>query len=137
MSFSRESPVVLVVEDEVIIRMWAADELRARGFDVIEADNADEAIALLQKQTPIALLFTDVHLPGSMDGLALARLAQETHPGVKVVITTGNGAVRNDGHGGDAFFRKPYRLDRVVASIERLLADEHRPGVALRNQSKS
>jgi two-component system, response regulator PdtaR len=115
--------VVLVVEDEVIVRMTAADELRARGFDVIEAYNADEAITLLKTQTPIALLFTDVQLPGSVDGLALARLVRETHPDMKIIITTGNSAVPDDGHGADAFFRKPYLLERVVASIESLLAD--------------
>jgi len=121
--FSPDSPVVLVVEDEVIIRMAAANELRSHGFDVMEADNAKEAIILLKTQVPIALLFTDVRLPGSMNGLALARLVHEEHPDMKIVVTTANPAMPDDGHGVDAFFRKPYRLDRVVASIESLLAN--------------
>jgi YesN/AraC family two-component response regulator len=67
-----------------------ADEVRRRGFNVIEAQNADEAITLLQSQVPIGLVFTDIRLPGSTDGLALAQLVRKTRPDLKIVIASGD-----------------------------------------------
>jgi CheY-like chemotaxis protein len=114
------SHVVLVVEDDVLIRLMIADQLRERGFGVIEASNADEAIILLQSQVAVNLVVTDVRMPGSMDGIALARLVRETRPELKLVVTSGNSA--GDPGAADAFFRKPYDLDRVIDRIEELLA---------------
>src|SRR5580698_6723942 len=83
-------PIILVVEDEVLIRMMLADELRGRGFDVVEAQNADEALTLLQSPVPVGLVLTDVQLPGAMDGIGLARLLRAARPELKVVIASGN-----------------------------------------------
>jgi DNA-binding response OmpR family regulator len=66
---------VLLVEDELLIRIMLADELRAHGFNVLEAQDAEEALAFLQSQVPIGLVVADVQLPGSMNGMALARLS--------------------------------------------------------------
>jgi len=118
------SHIVLVVEDDVLIRLMIADQLRERSFAVVEASNADEAITLLQSQIAVNLVLTDVRMPGSMDGIALAKLVRETRPELKLVITSGNST--GDTSAADAFFRKPYDLDRVIDRIEELLA----PGTA-------
>jgi DNA-binding NtrC family response regulator len=98
-----------------------ADEFRRRGFNVIEAQNADEAITILRSQVSIGLVFTDIRLPGSTDGLALTQLVRETRPDLKIVIASGN--VPENAEMADAFFRKPYALDNVVKCVGNLLAD--------------
>ena len=113
---------VLLVEDELLIRIMLADELRAHGFNVVEAQDAEEALAFLQSQVPIGLVVADVQLPGSMNGMALARLIRETDPKLKVVIASGNISSAPGDDIADAFFRKPYAPDAVVNCIERLLA---------------
>ena len=113
---------VLVVEDEVLIRLMIADALRNRGFVVLEAINADEAVTLLQSQAPVHLLFTDVQMPGSMDGLTLVHLARKAHPELKVILGSGHLRGGYSQQAADAFFPKPYNLDVVVECVERLLA---------------
>ena len=115
---------VLVVEDDVLVRMATASELRERGFAVLEAYNAEEAVALLQAQVPVRLVFTDVQLPGVMDGLALAAAVAKTHPELKIVITSGDGGFETRAAElGDAFLPKPYLLEHVSSCIESLMSD--------------
>ena len=102
--------------------MMLADELRGRGFKVVEAQNADEALTLLQSRVPVGLVLTDVQLPGSMDGIGLARLLRATLPQLKVVIASGNISCVPGGDIAHAFFRKPYAPDDIVKCIETLLA---------------
>jgi CheY-like chemotaxis protein len=116
-----ERRTILLVEDEVLIRMMLADELRGRGFNVVEAQNADEALTLLQSRVPVGLVLTDVQLPGSMDGIGLARLLRATRPELKVVIASGNISCAPGGDITHAFFRKPYAPDHIVKCIESLL----------------
>jgi DNA-binding NtrC family response regulator len=114
-----ETPTVLLVEDEVLIRLMVADELRGQGLQVLEASNADEAIAILESSLPVHLLFTDV-MPGPIDGIALAKLAQARFPQLKLIIASSRqleGTPR-----AAAFLRKPYDLGRMVEEVERLLA---------------
>jgi CheY-like chemotaxis protein len=113
-------PTILVVEDDVLIRLMVADRLRDGHFAVLEASSADEAVILLQSQIPVHLVFTDVRMPGSMDGIALARLVRETRPELKLIVTSGNVASE---HSADAFFRKPYDVEKIVKRIQELLAD--------------
>jgi CheY-like chemotaxis protein len=113
---------VLVVEDDVLIRLMIADRLRDSGLTVVEAFNADEAITILQSQVPVDLVFTDVRMPGSIDGVALAKLVRETRPEIKLVISSGHAPVEDERMPADAVFRKPYDLNRVVKRIEELLA---------------
>ena len=89
LQFERERPVVLIVEDEFLIRMDAVDMIRSGGFDVIEAESADEAIAILECRPDITIVFTDVQMPGSMDGLKLAAAIRGRWPPVKIVATSG------------------------------------------------
>lgn len=117
---------VLVVEDQVLTRMMVAEELRRRGFKVLEAQNAHEAVALLQSQIPVDLVFTDVRLPGSIDGLALSRLLRDTYPKLKVVVTSGDVAVDSRIDAADAFFAKPYDLGGVIRRIGELVEEPRR-----------
>ena len=114
-------PTVLVVEDEVFVRLLIADELRSSGLSVIEAVNADEALTVLQSSAPVDLLFTDIRMPGSIDGLALAALVRTMHPELKIIIASGDSPVWPSRDIADAFFRKPYDTVRVVSQIKELL----------------
>jgi DNA-binding NtrC family response regulator len=87
---SESSGAVLVVEDELMIRIMAADHLQEAGFEVHEAARADAAIPILEAHSEIRLLFTDVKMPGSMDGLKLAQYVQRRWPGVKIIVTSGH-----------------------------------------------
>ena len=81
---------VLIVEDDVLIRVLLADELRDAGLRVIEAANADEALSIFEAGAQVDLLFTDVQMPGSMDGVELARRIKTIHPALPIILTSGN-----------------------------------------------
>ena len=82
-------PVILVVEDEVLIRFDVADMLRESGFEVFEASDAQEALATLQSAERIDLVFSDIQMPGAINGLGLAAHIMTNHPGVRVILTSG------------------------------------------------
>lgn len=113
-------PVVLVVEDEVFIRVDAVEMIEAAGFDVIEARNADDAIKILETQT-VHLIFTDIQMPGSMDGLKLAHAVRTRWPPVHIVTTSGHARLTAaDLPTGGRFLPKPYTaadLGRVLREI--------------------
>src|ERR1700712_335619 len=114
-------PVVLIVEDEFLLRMNAVDMIVAAGFDAVEAANADEAIEILENRTDITVVFTDIQMPGSMDGLKLAQAVRGRWPPIKIVTTSGHVNVREaDLPEGGRFLSKPYS-PRQVASILREL----------------
>jgi CheY-like chemotaxis protein len=119
-----DGPTVLVVEDEVLIRMMIADELRNAGYSVIEAANAHEAAEVLSSgKAEVALVLSDVRMPGSMDGVSLARFIRATNPSVKILLTSGHlNEVGWANH--DWFFRKPYEVTDVIKHIESLLSRE-------------
>src|ERR1700709_1382833 len=81
--------LVLIVEDDSLINLMATDELKRAGYEVISAFNADEAIAILECRGDIRLIFTDIDMPGSMDGLKLAAAGRQRWPPVRIVITGG------------------------------------------------
>src|SRR5213080_323072 len=85
-----ESPLVLIVEDEYLIRTHTAEAIRDAGFEVVEASNADEAIVTLESRREIRVVFTDVRMPGSMDGLKLAHAVRDRWPPVHIVATSGH-----------------------------------------------
>ena len=86
-------PVVLVVEDENLIRLSALDMVEEAGFEAIAASDADEAIRILESRNDIRAVFTDVHMPGSMDGLRLARVVRNRWPPVALIVTSGRRSV--------------------------------------------
>jgi two-component system, response regulator PdtaR len=90
MSTVAERPVVLIVEDDFLLRMDAVDIVKAAGFEPVEAGNADEAIAILESDLNIHVVFTDVQMPGTMDGLKLARFVRDRWPPIKIVATSGS-----------------------------------------------
>lgn len=113
---------VLLVEDEPIIRMIGSDALEDAGYEVIEARDADEAVRILEAAGEVHVLFTDIRMPGSMDGLALARLVHERWPAMKILITSGDtfpraAQIPDAGH----FLPKPYRLDALQNEVTSLL----------------
>src|SRR5215212_3015585 len=87
------SPNVLVVEDEMVLRMRAVDIVEDAGFEPIEAVNADEAIQILETRDDISMLFTDIQMPGSMDGLKLAHAVHKRWPHIKIILVSGQIAV--------------------------------------------
>jgi CheY-like chemotaxis protein len=114
-------PVVLVVEDEVLLRMNAADMVSAAGFDVVEAENADEAIAILDARRDITVVFTDIQMPGSMDGLKLARAVRGRWPPIKIIATSGRVDVQTaDLPEGGRFLQKPYGAGQIIGVLRDL-----------------
>ena len=113
--------VVLIVEDEFLIRMDAVDMIRAAGFDVVEAANADEAILILEDRPDITVVFTDVHMPGSMDGLKLAAAIRGRWPPIRIVATSGRAKIsRDDLPSGSRFLPKPYSPRQIVETLREL-----------------
>jgi two-component system, response regulator PdtaR len=114
---------VLVVEDEILIRMDTASSLESAGFVVFEAENAAEAIGCLELHDEIRLIFTDVNMPGTMDGLALAHYVRGRWPPVKIIVTSGYAKVReSDLPIGALFVEKPYTPKAIADRMNALMA---------------
>lgn len=116
MAYSKVS--VLVVEDEPLLRMGIVDHLEEQGFSVLEAANADEAIAILSNNTMVQILFTDIDMPGEMDGIRLAEAVRDRWPPVTIVITSGHKRpLLSDLPAGVQFFSKPYNPDTIASTF--------------------
>jgi CheY-like chemotaxis protein len=114
-------PVVLIVEDEFLLRMEAVDMIAAAGFEAIEAANADAAIEILEARRDIAVVFTDIQMPGSMDGLKLARAVRGRWPPIKIVATSGHVHVaETDLPEGGRFLPKPYSPTQVTGMLREM-----------------
>ena len=116
-----ERPVVLIVEDEFLIRMDAVHMITAAGFDVVEAEHADEAIFILERRFDITVVFTDVQMPGSMDGLKLAAAIRGRWPPIRIVATSGLAQIdKDDLPSGSHFLPKPYNASQIVGVLREL-----------------
>jgi CheY-like chemotaxis protein len=116
-------PVVLIVEDDFLLRIDAVDIIFSAGFDVVEASNADEAIAILEARPNIHVVFTDIQMPGSMDGLKLAKFVKNRWPPIKIVATSGLVRVSADDlPEGGRFLSKPYTPAEVTETLRQLTA---------------
>src|ERR1700730_12116311 len=114
----RPSPVVLVVDDEEILRSLAVSLVEDAGFQAVEAANADQAIAILEKRSDITMLFTDVNMPGSMNGLKLAHAVRNRWPPIKILIVSGHVDLREgDIPTHSRFFCKPYQPEMVISEL--------------------
>jgi two-component system, response regulator PdtaR len=114
---------VLVVEDEALIRMAIVDELEDAGFEVFQAHNADAAIVLLRANLQIEIMFTDIDMPGGVDGLKLAAAVRDRWPPIRIIVTSGYQAIEAYQLPAKAkFFLKPYSTVEVIESIRELLA---------------
>ena len=115
----KKSGVVLVVDDEPLIRMNAADMLMDAGWTAIEAADAAEALALLAAHPEVTVLFTDINMPGDMDGLDLARRVHDLRPDVHLIVTSGKMRPRRDElPGSGEFLGKPYRERQFLDLVE-------------------
>lgn len=121
MGLEARRPLVLIVEDEFLLRMDATGMVRAAGFEVVEAANADQAIEILEARRDITVVFTDIQMPGSMDGLKLARAIRGRWPPIKIVATSGHLHVgETDLPEGGRFLPKPYRPTEVTGVLREL-----------------
>ena len=118
-----DQKTVLVVEDEVLIRLMVADALRSEGLTVIEASNGDEAMSVLQSAVPIQLLFTDIRMASELDGLALAHAARVVRPGLKLIVASSQRLDDEVASLADAFFSKPFVLNTIVNRVKSLLSE--------------
>ena len=115
-------PFVLVVEDEIFLRYVTAEYLEDCGFSVLQAANADEAVGLLQRNRDVGAVFSDIQMPGSMNGLGLAHWITETLPGVKVLLTSGQilpAAARKW-----TLLAKPYDMAEVECRLREMTAGD-------------
>jgi CheY-like chemotaxis protein len=123
MTISYRRPVVLVVEDEHLLRMNATEIIADAGFDVVEARNADEAIGILEARPDIHVVFTDIEMAGSMDGLKLAHFVRDRWPPIKIVATSGHHVLKaGDLPAGGIFLPKPYSFEGLSSILRELFA---------------
>jgi CheY-like chemotaxis protein len=122
MNISEKAVTILIVEDEALIRCGAVSHLEDEGFTVYQTHNADHAIKILEIHNEIRLIFTDINMPGSMDGLKLAHYVRGRWPPVKIIVTSGKMS-DEDMPFGAFFFGKPYRLEHIASRMRIMLAE--------------
>lgn len=105
---------VLLVEDELLVRELASEDLADAGFDVTAANDGDEALGHLREGRQFDLLFTDIRMPGATDGWQLAEQAKAMVPGIKVIYATGLGEAADDLSSDERYVRKPYSLSDLL-----------------------
>jgi CheY-like chemotaxis protein len=116
--------VVLVVEDEMLLRMRVVDMVQDAGYISVEAVDADDALGILQSRSDIALLFTDIQMPGSMNGLELAHAVHERWPPIKIILASGQLQLSSRDIPQDSrFFGKPLKADEMIAEMRDMLRD--------------
>jgi CheY-like chemotaxis protein len=122
MNYSAAPAVVLVVEDEMLLRMRAVDMVEDAGFTSVEAVDADEAVAILESRSDIALMFTDIQMPGSMDGLKLAHQVHERWPPIKIMLVSGQlKPAATDIPPDSRFYGKPLEARKMIAEMKSMI----------------
>ena len=116
---------ILIVEDEFLIRLTLSEVLGDEGYEVLEAESGDEAVAILDRSPAIAVLLTDIQLPGKLDGRALAEHARKTRPDLPVIFMTGRpDSVRSTSPGAkEMFVAKPYLPSEICKAVKTMLGD--------------
>ena len=128
-----EPPIVLLVEDEPLIRLLGSDVLTEAGFRVIEATSAEEALTLLEAKPETVALVTDVKMPGSIDGFGLAHLVKSRWPHMGVVVTSAQALPGEGDLSADAvFLAKPYQLSALIAAVRKVTGDQPPPITVVR-----
>jgi CheY-like chemotaxis protein len=119
---SRSPAVVLVVEDEMMLRMRAVDMVEDAGYTPVEALDTDEAVAILESRSDIALICTDIQLPGSMDGLGLAHTVHKRWPAIKIILVSGQlNPSSIDLPPCSRFFGKPLQAWQIIAQMRSMI----------------
>jgi two-component sensor histidine kinase/ActR/RegA family two-component response regulator len=117
-------PNVLIVEDEMILRMRAVNIVEDAGFNPVEAINADQAISILESRSDISLLFTDIQMPGSIDGLKLAHAVHDRWPSIKIILVSGQVRPSEAERPPDSrFFGKPLGVDQMISELQEMVGD--------------
>src|SRR3954468_9269802 len=115
-------PNVLVVEDEMVLRMRAVDIVEDAGFKAVEAVNADEALSILESRSDISLLFSDIQMPGTMDGLKLAHAVHDRWPSIKIILVSGQVRPSDGDQPADSrFFGKPLEMKHMIAQLQEMV----------------
>lgn len=115
-------PNVLIVEDEMVLRMRAVDIVEDAGFNPVEAINADQAMTILESRSDISLLFTDIQMPGTMDGLKLAHAVHDRWPGIKIILVSGQIKPTDAEKPEDSrFFGKPIGVNQMIAQLQDMI----------------
>lgn len=113
---------MLVVEDEMVLRLRAVDIVEDAGFTAVEAVNADQALAILESRSDIALLFSDIQMPGSMDGLMLAHAVHARWPSIKIVLVSGQVKLSDSDRPADSrFFGKPLGMKEMIVELQEMV----------------
>lgn len=116
------SPKVLVVEDEMVLRMRAVDMVEDAGFTAVQAVNADQALSILESRSDISLLFSDIQMPGSIDGLKLAHAVHDRWPFIKIILASGLVKVSDAAKPTDSrFFGKPIEVKQMIAELQDMI----------------
>ena len=118
---------ILVVEDEPLIQLITSEALNESGYRVLVAGDADEAIGILNQDCTVRLLFTDIVMPGALDGFGLAEWAKSLRPDLKVLYTSGYSWAAAQSHGGRVhghMLRKPYRSGELQRAVRDALGDQ-------------
>lgn len=116
-------PIVLVVEDEPLLRMMAVDLVEDAGFEAVEAADADEAVRILETRLDIHIIFTDIDMPGSIDGMMLAAAVRDRWPPIEIIIVSGHRRLDDvELPARSIFFSKPYDVSKVTAALQRMAA---------------
>jgi two-component sensor histidine kinase/CheY-like chemotaxis protein len=119
---STEVPNVLIVEDEMMLRMRAVDIVEDAGFRPVEAVNADQALSILESRSDISLLFTDIQMPGSMDGLKLAHAVHDRWPAIKIILVSGQVNPSDAEKPADSrFFGKPLSVEKMITELQAMV----------------
>lgn len=109
---------ILLVEDEILVRELAFEDLCDAGFDVTATGDGEKALETLREDSSFDLLLTDIRMPGAIDGWRLADEARRLIPGIRVIYATGLGDAEGDVRPEDGLLRKPYRTEDLLAAIE-------------------
>jgi two-component system, response regulator PdtaR len=117
----KKKTVILIVEDEAIIRMGAVQMLEDAGFATVEAGNADDAMRILEGRSDIRAVFTDIIMPGTLDGLRLAHSVRGRWPPIHLILTSGFVSREVEFPANGRFIRKPYWPQHVIATLNELL----------------
>jgi CheY-like chemotaxis protein len=121
METNEKNPLVLIVDDEALLRMHAADLLEEAGYATLEAANADEALRILEQRPEVRLLFTDIQMPGKLDGLGLAREVHRRWPRILLVVTSGQiKPAKGDIPDRGRFVAKPYAAEDLLTQVDEI-----------------
>src|SRR5947209_12760823 len=119
---AKSSTNVLVVEDEMVLRMRAVDIVEDAGFTAVEAVSADEALAILESRSDISMLFSDIQMPGSMDGLKLAHAVHDRWPSIKIILVSGQVRLSDTDKPADSrFFGKPLEMKQMITELQEMV----------------